>query len=118
VINRQQRFVAREESFERAQSGYRTAYREFLEGVDALVTSPLSDATAPALRRAFYVCVFAGDPRVGRALLDYWSPDDREAGNPPSGGNRSDLEAAMLAHTTRDLAEHLKRARGGESVSA
>jgi hypothetical protein len=102
-----QRFIDREEGFERAQIGYRACYRKFLDNLDGY-RSGKADVDVATLLSNFREAAFTGDPIVLAELEAFWPPERRAEQEPPSGPPPKSLESAMFQHGSRSLKQQLK----------
>ncbi|HEV2857736.1 MAG TPA: hypothetical protein VGW80_04960 [Solirubrobacterales bacterium] len=127
-----ERYREREQSFERAQAGYRACYRKLevnlaaVHGVGAGFQERDGSRKAvdfAVLQENFLEAKGCGDPVVIEELDTFWPREVREHGEPPPQSLPESLEAAMRAHGSRTLTEHEQlvarhKARGDGALAA
>jgi hypothetical protein len=111
------RYREREQSFEKAQEGYRPCYRKFsinLAAAHGVATGFREKDSTPmqvdfsVLQENFLEAKGCNDPIVVEELDAFWPAEVRERGELPPKSIPASLDAAMRDHGSRTLEEHEK----------
>lgn len=109
------RYREREQSFEKAQEGYRPCYRKFsinLAAAHGVGTGFREKGNEPVevdfsvLQENFLEAKGCNDPIVVEELDAFWPAEVRARGDFPPKNIPPSLDAAMLDHGSRTLEEH------------